>query len=46
MGSLRERLENISIEDKFQFAGKDHKILRKVTPQRANLQSNGKPWGW
>jgi len=33
-------------EDKFEFAGKAYKVTRKVTPEKTNLQTTGKPWGW
>jgi hypothetical protein len=33
-------------EEKFEFAGKDYKVTRKVKPKKTNLSTTGKPWGW
>jgi hypothetical protein len=33
-------------EEEFEFAGKTYKITRKATPERSNLKTTGKPWGW
>ena len=33
-------------EDKFEFAGKSYKVSRKVTLEKTNLSTTGKPWGW
>ena len=33
-------------EEKFEFAGKDHQVTRKVKPKKTNLKTSGKPWGW
>jgi len=33
-------------EEKFEFAGKDYKVLRKAAPKPTDLKKTGKPWGW
>jgi len=33
-------------EEKFKFAGKDYKVVRKATPKPTDLRKTSKPWGW
>jgi len=33
-------------EDKFDFAGKAYKVIRKDAPEKTKLSSTGTPWGW
>jgi hypothetical protein len=33
-------------EEKFEFAGKAYKVVRKDAPERTDLGITGKPWGW
>jgi hypothetical protein len=33
-------------EEKFEFAGKAYKVVRKDAPERTDLGLTGTPWGW
>jgi len=33
-------------EEKFEFGGKNYKVVRKTTPKPTDLSKTSKPWGW